>query len=92
MARPTGRCMSVNKRDSLAQEPRSPELNIRKSAEYLFDLVIGPLQIAEGFDKFRRVSALANQQVENGRITCLLELEHFLVDEAMVNFSFSKMQ
>jgi hypothetical protein len=52
--------------------------------KFLQDVVVGPLQMAEGFELFHIVTAQANRYLEDGTVTCLLGLEEFLLDEAKV--------
>jgi hypothetical protein len=52
--------------------------------EFLRDVVIGPLQMTVGFDLFHGVTRQAIQHLEDGTVTCLIGLEHFLLDEAKV--------
>jgi hypothetical protein len=52
--------------------------------KFLQDVVVGPLQMAKGFELFDRVTAQAHSYLEDGTVTCLLGLEEFLLDEAKV--------
>jgi hypothetical protein len=84
MARPASDCNAAQQLCPLTAYSPFFESNTEQSERYWYDLVIGPLQMAAGFELFHNVFARANQQLQNDKLKRLVELEHFLVHEAKV--------